>query len=70
MGFPIDVVYLDRTLTVIHVEAELKPWRFAPVRRQAMSVLELPCRAAAETNTAVGDKIKITLPTDHTPASA
>lgn len=70
MGFPIDVVYLDRTLTVIHVEAELKPWRFAPVRRQATSVLELPCRSAAETNTTVGDKIKITLPKDRIPASA
>ena len=70
MGFPIDVVYLDRTLTVIHVEAELKPWRFAPVRRQATSVLELPCRSAAETNTAVGDKIKITLPKGPSPTSA
>jgi uncharacterized membrane protein (UPF0127 family) len=68
MGFPIDVVYLDRAMTVIHVEAELKPWRFAPVRRAATSVLELPCRSAAETNTAPGDKIEITLPRGHTPA--
>ncbi len=70
MGFPIDVVYLDRTMTVIHVEPELKPWRFAPVRRLATSVLELPCHAAAETSTAVGDKIKITLPKDRIPALA
>jgi uncharacterized protein len=61
MGFPIDVVYLDRAMTVIHVESDLRPWRFAPVRTQAASVLELPCHAAADTRTAVGDKIEITI---------
>lgn len=70
MGFPIDVVYLDRSMTVIDVQAGLKPWRFAPVRRQATSVLELPCRMAAETRTLVGDKIEITLAKDRVPASA
>ncbi|MGA7754436.1 MAG: DUF192 domain-containing protein [Candidatus Sulfotelmatobacter sp.] len=65
MGFPIDVVYLDRALTVIHVQPELRPWRFAPVRRQAESVLELPCSVAAETRTAVGDRIEITLAKDR-----
>jgi len=64
MGFPIDVVYLDRTMTVIHIQCDLQPWRFAPVRAQATSVLELPCRAAAETGTVVGDKIEITLAKD------
>lgn len=61
MGFPIDVVYLDRDRTVVHVQSELKPWRFAPIRTQAASVLELPSRTATETRTAVGDKIEITL---------
>ena len=59
MGFPIDVVYLDRVMTVIHVQHDLQPWRFAPVRAQAASVLELPHRTVAETMTAVGDKIEI-----------
>ncbi len=70
MGFPIDVVYLDRSMTVIDVQAELKPWRFAPVRRHAASVLELPCNTAAETKTLVGDKIEITLAKDRVPVSA
>jgi hypothetical protein len=61
MGFPIAVVYLDRTQTVVHIERELRPWRFAPVTLQAASVLELPCRAVVETETAVGDRIEITL---------
>jgi hypothetical protein len=65
MGFPIDVIYLDRTMTVIHIQSDLRPWRFAPVRSKAASVLELPCRMAAETRTALGDKIEITLQKDH-----
>lgn len=64
MGFPIDVVYLDRSMTVIHIQSDLQPWRFAPIRTQATSVLELPCRIAAETRTAVGDKIEITIEKD------
>lgn len=61
MGFPIDVVYLDDAMTVIDIRRALQPWRFAPVRTQASSVLELPCSTADETRTAVGDKIQITI---------
>jgi uncharacterized membrane protein (UPF0127 family) len=61
MGFPIDVVYLDRAMRVIHVQSDLRPWHFAPVRTEAASVLELPSQTAAETKTAVGDKIEITI---------
>ena len=53
--------YLDRALTVIHIQRGLKPWRFAPVRAKATSVLELPCRTADETGTVVGDKIEISI---------
>jgi len=60
MRFPIDVVYLDRASNVIHIERDLQPWRFAPVRLQAASVLELPSRTVTSTGTAVGDKIEIT----------
>ncbi len=61
MRFPIDVVYLDRAKTVIHIERDLSPWRFAPVRMQAASVLELPCHTVSETRTTVGDRIEISL---------
>jgi uncharacterized protein len=70
MGFPIDVVYLDRSMTVIHVQTELRPWRFAAVRSQATSVLELPSRTAVETKTVVGDRIEITLAKDRAPVFA
>ena len=61
MRFPIDVVYLDRNGTVVHIAENLKPWRFARVHMQAASVLELPRQALAATGTVVGDKIEITL---------
>ena len=61
MRFPIDVVYLDRDGTVVHVDKNLKPWRFGSIRVQAASVLELPNQALATTGTAIGDKIEITL---------
>lgn len=65
MAFPIDVVYLDRAMTVIHIQNDLQPWRFAPLRTQAASVLELPSRTAAETGTALGDRIEITIAKDR-----
>jgi len=59
MRFPIDVVYLDREGNVVHLVSDLKPWRFAPVRLQAASVLELPSYTLAATETALGDRIEI-----------
>jgi len=59
MGFPIDVIYLDEGLKVVHVEQNLRPWRLAPVRMQATSVIELPSQTVRETGTGVGDKIEI-----------
>jgi uncharacterized membrane protein (UPF0127 family) len=60
MGFSIDVVYLDSSMTVIDVRPAVRPWKFTPVRRYATSVLELPCHTASETKTVVGDKIEVT----------
>jgi len=61
MRFPIDVIYLDSDKVVVHLEENLKPWRLAPVRLKATSVLELPCRTLSSTQTAIGDKIEIAL---------
>jgi uncharacterized membrane protein (UPF0127 family) len=59
MRFPIDVLYLDRAGTVVHVEHNLQPWRFSPIRMQAASVLELPSHTLARTETTLGDRIEI-----------
>ena len=59
MRFPIDVLYLDRAGKVVHLEHNLQPWRFSPVRMSAASVLELPSHTLARTATAVGDRVEI-----------
>ncbi len=61
MRFPIDVVYLDGDKVVVHLEENLRPWRLAPVRLKAVSVLELPGSTLSSTQTAVGDEIEIAL---------
>jgi uncharacterized membrane protein (UPF0127 family) len=68
MRFPIDVAYLDREGTVVHIESNLVPWRFAPVRLRAASVLELPHHTLAQTETVLGDRIEINMGGCSTPA--
>jgi uncharacterized protein len=62
MRFGIDVVYLTRDQLVLHMEHSLGPWRFAPVRLQAASVLELPENTLRVTGTTIGDEIEISIP--------
>jgi uncharacterized protein len=64
MRFPIDVVYLDSAGTVVHLERDLRPWRFAPVRLRAASVLELPRNTVTSTKTVLGDRIEIKMKED------
>jgi uncharacterized protein len=64
MQFPIDVVYLDREGNVVHLERSLRPWRFAPVRLEAASVLELPAGTLASTGTEIGDRIEVKVKED------
>ena len=59
MRFPIDVLYLTRENVVLHLEQSLPPWRFAPVRLQAASVLELPENTLRATGTTIGDELEI-----------
>ena len=59
MNVPIDVIYLSEENTVIHLESSLSPWRFAPVRWNARTVLEVPCDTIRSTRTALGDGIEI-----------
>src|SRR5436305_346141 len=60
MRYPIDVIYLNPEKTVVHLEENIKPWRIAPVRMEAATVLELPCHTIWNTGTAMGDQIEIT----------
>jgi uncharacterized protein len=61
MRFTIDVVYLDDDRVIVHLEEGLKPWRLAPVRLQATSVVELPDRTISSTGSTLGDQVEIAL---------
>ncbi|SMC71859.1 DUF192 domain-containing protein [Sporomusa malonica] len=58
MRYPIDVVFVDSSHTVVKVVSGLKPCRLAAVRGAAY-VIELPEGMASATFTQKGDKLEI-----------
>lgn len=58
MRFPIDVLFLDASHTVLKVVSGVTPGRLA-VSNKASYVIELPQGTAAVTSTQVGDKLLI-----------
>jgi uncharacterized membrane protein (UPF0127 family) len=54
---PIDVLFLDRELTVLRVAREVRPWRWALAPAGTRSVVELPAGAAGEVR--VGDRLRV-----------
>ena len=70
MRFPIDVIYLTPENVVLYLEQGLPPWRFAPVRFHAASVLELPENTLRSTGTTIGDQLEIDTRTAGEPVPA
>jgi uncharacterized membrane protein (UPF0127 family) len=62
MLFPIDVIYLDAEFRVIHLIENLKPFRIAPFRLKAASILELPARSIYGSGTELGDVLMVRPP--------
>ncbi len=60
MRFSIDVLFLNDDGWVIHILHSLKPFRISPYLKNASMVIELPAGILRETETQVGDWIKIT----------
>jgi uncharacterized protein len=56
MRFPIDVVFLDRRLTVLEIAPDVPAWRTRS-RRGAKAVLELPAGECERRGLAVGDAL-------------
>jgi uncharacterized protein len=57
MRFAIDIVFLDRQDTVVHISHALKPWRVSPVVFGASKAIELEAGAALRSDSRVGDSI-------------
>jgi uncharacterized protein len=65
MRFAIDAVFLDRSLRVLRVAADLRPWTPAiGAPRGTDSVLELPAGAAARSSTQAGDELMLSGPAE------
>jgi uncharacterized membrane protein (UPF0127 family) len=61
MRFPIDVLALDESGTVIDCVSNLRPWRVRLPRRGTAGVLELPAGTLAASRTSVGHQIILEL---------
>jgi uncharacterized membrane protein (UPF0127 family) len=59
MGYPIDLVFLDRSGRVTRVVPALPPWRMVLRTAGGRDCLELPAGAAAASGTAAGDQLVI-----------
>jgi hypothetical protein len=59
MGFPIDVLYVDRAQRVVAMDQHMAPWRFGRIHRRARFVIELPAGTIAATGTEVGDQLDV-----------
>lgn len=59
MKYPIDVVYVDATDTVIDIETQIAPWRLCKPRRKASYVIELRAGTATPDRVQIGDQIAL-----------
>jgi uncharacterized membrane protein (UPF0127 family) len=60
MGFPIDVLYLDREGRILQAAPAMHPNRIGPLVWRAKSVVELPVGAIDDSETRAGDYIEVT----------
>lgn len=60
MHFPIDVLFLNNQLEVVHVIREMKPWRFSKYIKQASFVIET--NAGVSHSVEVGHRLKFATP--------
>jgi uncharacterized membrane protein (UPF0127 family) len=59
MSCAIDVLFLDRSGSVLHLIAAMPPLRFSPFIARAAAVLEMPAGTIAQTGATVNDHIEL-----------
>ncbi|HUQ92729.1 MAG TPA: DUF192 domain-containing protein [Bryobacteraceae bacterium] len=60
--FAVDLVYLDADEKVVHTIENFRPFRIAPLKIKAQTVLELPLRTIYSSRTQTGDQIRVCSP--------
>lgn len=59
MGYPIDLVFLDRSNRVTRIVNDLRPWKMVLSGGGGRDCLELPAGAAAASGTEPGDQLSL-----------
>jgi uncharacterized membrane protein (UPF0127 family) len=59
MRFPLDVLHLDRSGTVLRVLSDLRPGQLGPLVWRSHAVIELPAGILAATGTVAGDQVAL-----------
>lgn len=59
MRFPIDVIFLDRNLTIVKISRRLPPWRLALGTPSATSVIEIPAGNPLIDSLATGSTLQL-----------
>ena len=57
MGYPIDVLFLEKDGRIAHLIKAMPPYRASRIVWRAHSTLELPAGTAERTGTVVGDRL-------------
>ena len=58
MGFPIDVIYVDKTYKVLRTDQNMVPFRLGPLMRRSAYILETPVGTIERTATQAGDQLE------------
>ncbi len=58
MGFPIDVIYVDKEYKIIRADVNMVPYRLGPFLARSVYVLEMPVGTINQTASKVGDQLK------------
>jgi hypothetical protein len=59
VGFPIDLLYLNRRFEIVEIREALKPWRFYRPRRFATNLVELPAGSVRKLGIKTSHRLKI-----------
>lgn len=58
MKFPIDVIFVDRTDTVVGLVENIQPFALSPIIRNSYRAIEVPVGTITQTRTCMGDSIQ------------
>lgn len=59
MRFPIDVLFVNKNNQVVYILENFKPWQVSRRIEESKYVIELPVDTIQNSNTHIGDKIKV-----------